>query len=188
MEEDGSSDDDPIAAAPQRRQRAPRDVPSPQKKAPRMSAIRRRLITSSLLFGMLALLVPALCTIEVYVTWVRPCAQNVLDAEVCVHYQRLVPIAPSFIFAIATSCLTLVLSALHFAARLSARYSAASFPQPLVLCILGMHVITATCALFLIDASGRVGYLSDSLTASLLAVETVQFFYYAVIFFVAMAG
>ena len=186
LEEDSVCDDDPIAAAPRQRQRA--DMPSPAKKAPKMSAIRRRVITSSLVFGLLALLVPALCTIEVYATWLRPCAQNVLDAEVCVHYQKLVPIAPSFIFAIATSCLTLALSALHFAARLSVRYSAAAFPQPLVLCILGMHVVSATCALLLTDAASRVGYLSAPLAASLMAVETLQFFYYAVIFFVAMAG
>lgn len=189
IEEDSGCEDDPIAAAPRQRQRAPRaDMPSPAKKAPKMSAIRRRVITSSLVFGLLALLVPALCTIEVYATWLRPCAQNVLDAEVCVHYQKLVPIAPSFVFAIATSCLTLALSALHFAARLSLRYSAAAFPQPLVLCILGMHVISATCALLLTDAASRVGYLSAPLAASLMAVETLQFFYYAVIFFVAMAG
>ena len=164
------------------------DSPSLQKRAPRMSAVRRRVISSSLAFGTLALLIPTLCIIEVYFTWLRPCAHHLLDAGICIHYRTLIPIAPYFILAITAAVFALAMSALHFAARCSSLYNAATFPQPLVICALASHVISATCMLLLTDACIRVGYISPSFAVSVMAIEALHLLYFVLLFFMGLSG
>ena len=155
-----------------------------------MSALRRRIMSSSLLLGALLILVPALSLIEIYFVWVRPCAStSALDH--CTPntpglYHKLAPIAPSFIFAIVSIAATLTLTLVHFAARLLPTYGAAAFPQLLVRFILCFHFISAACLMQLTDAARRVAYLSNPFAAVVLCIEFVYFLYFVGIAFLGL--
>lgn len=161
------------------------------KKPQKLSATRRKLISSSLFFGAFALLVPALCVTEIYIVWVRPCVA-IPEGHHCAmsaasRYHKLWPIAPAFIFAIASSLITLAATAIHFAARLSTRYSSSPSPRALVIGILGLHVLSAACFMLLTNAAMKAEYLSQMLGVSLIAIGSVYMMYFAVVLCISVS-
>jgi hypothetical protein len=167
-------------------------TPPPSKKSQKNSATRRKLISSSVFFGAFALLVPALCVTEIYIVWVRPCVAIPEESSHCAmsaasQYHKLWPLAPAFIFAIASSLITLAATAIHFAARLSARYSSSSSPPALVIGILGLHVLSGACLVLLTNAAMKAEYLSQMLGMSLLAIGSVYMMYFAVVLCISVS-